>query len=137
MQKILLFYTYTYFKHPKQILKWQRKICDELNLMGRIIVAHEGINGTVSGSIDNIEYYKEIMRKYPQLADVDFKESLASAECFPRMRITVRDEIVRLGVKDAAHIQNTGEHITPDQTHELIKENPDDLVILDTPNNFA
>lgn len=133
MGKILLFYKYTNFECPKRILKWQRQICSNLGLTGRIIIAHEGINGTVGGSDESCERYKEIMLKHPQLQGTDFKEGPGDAECFPRMRIVVKDEIVHLGTKDAK-IENTGIHLTPDQTHELLENQPKDLIILDTRN---
>ena len=67
MGKILLFYQYTYIEYPKQIMKWQKKLCESLNLTGRILIGHEGINGTVGGELKNIELYKSIMQKNPLL----------------------------------------------------------------------
>lgn len=135
MGKILLFYKYTTFECPKRILKWQQQICSDLKLTGRIILAKEGINGTVGGSDESCEIYKKIMLKHPQLHDMDIKESTGDASCFPRMRIVIKDEIVRLG-SDKAHISNTGIHLTPEQTHELLSNKPNDLVILDARNKF-
>jgi predicted sulfurtransferase len=134
MSKIVLFYCYTYFEYPERILKWQRQICQNLGLTGRIIIAHEGINGTVAGSDQAIETYKSILRKHPQLADMDIKESAGDQSCFPRMRIVVKNEIVNLGLKETARIENTGVHLTPEQTHTLLTNRPQDLVILDTRN---
>lgn len=134
MGKILLFYKYTNFACPKRILKWQRQICNDLNLTGRIIIADEGINGTVGGSDESCERYKEIMLKHPQLKDTDFKEGPGDASCFPRMRIVIKDEIVHLDAKNAAKIENTGIHLTPEETHALLENKPKELVILDTRN---
>lgn len=134
MSKIALFYCYTYFEYPQRILKWQRQICTDLGLTGRIIIAHEGINGTVAGSDQAIELYKTIIKKHPQLADIDIKESQGNGSDFPRMRIVIKDEIVNLGIKDAARIENTGVHLTPEQTHAMLSNPPKDLVILDTRN---
>lgn len=44
---VLLFYKYVSIEYPKQVVKWQKKICQELGLTGRIFVGHEGINGTL------------------------------------------------------------------------------------------
>ncbi len=136
MGKILLFYTYTEFEHPKQIYKWQYNLCRNLNLKGRIIIAHEGINGTVGGPDDAIEQYKKELREHPQLHNIDIKESDGSADCFPRLQVVVKDEIVHLGLKGQAHITHTGAHLTPTQTHELLNRKPKDLVVLDTRNNY-
>ncbi len=134
MGKVLLFYTYTYFEHPKHICKWQYNICRKLNLKGRIIVAHEGINGTVGGSDEEIEQYKQMLLEHPQLHDIDIKESDGDAHCFPRLYVAVKDEIVYLGLKDQARIANTGVYLTPSQTHALLNNKPKDLVILDARN---
>jgi predicted sulfurtransferase len=136
MSKIVLFYSYTYFEYPQRILKWQRQVCQDLGLTGRIIIAHEGINGTVAGSDKAIELYKTILKKHPQLATMDIKESEGNQKPFPRMRIVVKDEIVNLGLKDAARIEHTGVHLSPEQTHALLSNRPKDLVILDTRNTF-
>lgn len=135
MGKILLFYKYTQFECPKRILKWQQQICADLKLTGRIILAKEGINGTVGGSDESCEIYKKIMLKHPQLQGMDIKESTGDASCFPRMRIVIKDEIVKLGT-NKADVANTGIHLTPDQTHELLANKPQDLIILDTRNKF-
>ncbi len=135
MSKVLLFYKYTNFEFPKRIQKWQLKICQELGLTGRIIIAHEGINGTVGGSDESIERYKEIILEHPQLHGMDIKESAGGSDCFPNLRVVVKDEIVNLGLKqEAAHINNTGVHLTPEQTHNLLANRPENLLILDTRN---
>ena len=134
MGKILLFYTYTNFEQPKQICKWQYTLCRKLNLKGRIIIAHEGINGTVGGSDEAIEQYKKELLEHPQLHNMDIKKSEGDADCFPRLQVVVKNEIVHLGVKDQAHITHTGVHLTPAQTHELLSNKPNDLVVLDARN---
>ena len=50
MGNVLLYYKYVDIAYPKQIMKWQKKICHDLSLTGRIIIGHEGINGTVGGT---------------------------------------------------------------------------------------
>src|SRR5436189_74799 len=55
MNKIILFYKYIAIEYPKQIMKWQREICQNLGLMGRILISHEGINGTLGGSVENLD----------------------------------------------------------------------------------
>lgn len=137
MGNILLFYKYVDIQYPKRILKWQRQICTDLNLTGRILIGHEGINGTVGGETDAIERYKAIMNANPLFTDIDFKESPGDASYFPKMEIKVKNEVVHLGVDpEKLTIKDGGEHLEPDQVHELLKSKPDDLVILDTRNNY-
>lgn len=135
--RILLFYKYVDITYPQQILKWQRKICTDLGLTGRIILATEGINGTISGSIEHTERYKAIMDKHPLFGAIDFKESIGDERSFPRMRIVVKDEIVHLGIdKQRYHHTKGGIHLSPDATHKLLSEQPDNLVIIDCRNQF-
>lgn len=137
MGKILLFYKYVDIEYPKQVQKWLQKLCADLHLTGRIIIAHEGINATVGGTEKNTEIFKAAIAKDARFSDIDFKHSEGGADCFPRMRIIVKNEIVYLGL-DPKKVtpKNGGIHLTPEQTHNLIASKPDDLVILDTRNDY-
>lgn len=137
MERIILFYKYTDITYPKQILKWQRALCIRLRLKGRIILAHEGINATLGGRTEALEGYKKAMGKHLLFGDIDFKESSGSAADFPRLRIMIRDEIVHLGL-DTTEISphDGGQHLSPQQAHQLMKAKPDDLVILDCRNSY-
>lgn len=137
MGKILLFYKYVHIEYPKRVLKWQQKICADLAFKGRIFLGHEGINGTIGGTSENIERYKTLMHNHEFFGDIDFKESVGTADDFPRMQITVKNEIVALGIDPHSLTPKTGGiHLNPEETHCLIQENPEDLVILDARNNF-
>jgi predicted sulfurtransferase len=137
MGKILLFYKYVDLEYPKQVQKWLQKLCADLRLTGRIIIAHEGINATVGGSEKNTEIFKKAMEKDPRFTGIDFKESEGGEQCFPRMRIIIKNEIVYLGL-DPKKVtpKNGGKHLTPEETHNLIAQKPKDLVILDTRNDY-
>ena len=92
MNKIILFYKYIAIEYPKQIMKWQREICQNLGLMGRILISHEGINGTLGGSVENLDEYIKIMSTHELFKNIDFKESAGEVESFPRLSVKVRDE---------------------------------------------
>lgn len=135
MGKILLYYKYINIEYPERILKWQQKVCADLGLKGRVIIAHEGINGTVGGSTENTELYKAIMRKNPLFADISFKESPGGADAFPRMRVVIKNEAVHLGLDPKTiTAQNGGIHLEPAQAHEMIARQSPNLVILDARN---
>lgn len=137
MGKIILFYKYVSIAYPKRILKWQQKICADLNLHGRIILAHEGINGTVGGDEAAINHYMAIMEKHPLFGGIDFKENPGDADYFPRMEIKVKNEIVHLGMDpEIVTVKDGGRHVTPQEAHELMLNKSADLVILDARNNF-
>ncbi|RTL07134.1 rhodanese-related sulfurtransferase [Candidatus Dependentiae bacterium] len=135
MGKIILFYKYVTIQYPKQIFKWQTKICAELGLTGRIILANEGINGTLGGQDASIERYKKLMLEHSLFGNIDFKQSKGDSSCFPRMQIKIKDEIVKLGIdpKQLSPAQG-GKHLSPEKVHELLENKPEDLLIFDARN---
>lgn len=137
MGKILLFYLYTHLENPEEIRLWQKSLCEKLTLTGRIILAPEGINGTLGGSVAATDEYKKAMLSHPLFASIDFKESEGDAHHFPRLRIVVKKEIVHLGL-DTTKItaRGGGKHLTPLQAHALIDSKPDNLVLLDGRNYY-
>jgi predicted sulfurtransferase len=137
MNAIILFYKYISIEYPKQILKWQQQICQDLHLKGRILISHEGINGTLGGSTENLDQYSKLMNEHELFNDIDFKQSDGGPECFPRLSIKVRNEAVSLGIPyDQLTPRNAGQHLTPTETHQLLSQPPKDLVVLDARNNY-
>ena len=137
MGKILLFYKYVDIVYPEQIRKWQERLCKELSLTGRVIIAHEGINATVGGKKRALEEYRKIVSDHILFGGIDFKESDGGSDYFPRLRVVVKNEITHLGLDPktvTAH--DGGTHLCPEQTHELIKNAPDNLIIFDARNNY-
>ena len=57
MQKIILYYKFTPIKDPQAVTLWQKALCRELNLQGRILVSEHGINGTVGGDVEDLKAY--------------------------------------------------------------------------------
>src|SRR5689334_599704 len=120
-EKIILFYKYIHLPHPSEMRKWQLKLGADLQLKGRIILAHEGINATLSGVQEKIEIYKKIMQKHPLFDGIDYKESVGTSRCFPRLSVKVKEEIVRLGVSpEKISAKDAGQHLTPQEAHELL-----------------
>lgn len=135
--KILLYYKYVDVPNPEEIKTWQKELCSSLGLKGRIIIATEGINGTLGGTVEATDAYINAMNAHPLFDKIDFKESPGSADDFPKLKVMVKSEIVRLGIspQELSH-KNGGVHLTPEQTHELLENKPENLVILDTRNIY-
>lgn len=137
MGKILLFYKYVDIIYPEQIRKWQERLCKELLLTGRVIIAHEGINATLGGSIESIEQYKQTVSEHILFDGIDFKESVGDSDYFPRLRIVVKEEITRFGLDPktiTAH--DGGIHLTPEKVDLLLKNAPENFVVFDARNNY-
>lgn len=109
-----------------------KNLCKEQAILGTLIVAPEGINGTVSGSRAAID----VLHQY--LLDVGFdrmeyKESFAPEHTFKRLKIKLKKEIVTLGV----HVdprEKVGNYLQPKEWHEFIQQ--PDVIIIDTRNDY-
>jgi predicted sulfurtransferase len=136
MEKIILFYKYVDIESPKATYKWLFKLCQELNLKGRILLAQEGINGTLGGTLAALTKFIEAMNNHPLFGGIDFKDSDGSADHFPRMQITIKKEILNSGLAPEYKAHNGGKHLKPSEVHAMLSEKPADLVVLDARNDF-
>jgi len=137
MEKIILFYRYTHIEDPEAIRAWQKELCSELGLRGRVLVAHEGINATLGGPEESMNAYIDAMRAYTPFADIDFKESDGSREHFPRLQVLARPHIVNLGVDPhQAPLTDRGQHLSPDEAHRIMQHQNDKTIIFDARNAF-
>ncbi|MEK6922976.1 MAG: rhodanese-related sulfurtransferase [Nanoarchaeota archaeon] len=126
-------YKYINIKNPDDLKNQQISLCNTLNLKGRIIIAKEGINATLSGKIKNIETYKKELLKNIYFSDITFKENKAANHPFQKLSIKVKDEIVSFSKK--VDLSKAGKKIAPSQLKNLI-DNNEDIIILDTRNNY-
>jgi UPF0176 protein len=134
--RVLLFYKYVNVENPTEVMERERAVCNVLGLKGRIIIAHEGINGTVEGSVEETEKYIAHLRSDKRFRDMYIKESEGDGKAFPRLSIKVKPEIV--STKFGAHIdprKKTGKYLQP---HDLKRmyENNDEFVVIDMRNEF-
>lgn len=135
--QILLYYKYVEVKDPEKLRNSQFEICQKLNLKGRIIIASEGINGTVEGRRGDTEKYIKEFKKDKRFSDIRFKKSLGQGNAFPKLSIKVRDEIVssHLGKRDISPVRVTGKYLTPEHLHEWFKEGKK-FYIVDMRNDY-
>src|SRR6266536_3328851 len=108
VQKILLYYKFTPLADPEAVRLWQRILCEHLNLRGRILLSHHGMNGTVGGDMTDLKKYIKAVRSYPGFKDIDFKWSDGGREDFPRLSVKVRDEIVSFEAGDELQVDENG-----------------------------
>jgi len=135
---VLLYYKYAPVEDPQALRRDQYALCAELGIKGRIIVADEGINGTVSGTPDAIEQYQQATQQVAGFEDIEWKVSQADSHVFPKLSVKVRPELVTLGLKQQASdvsLQNKANYIEPDELRALY-ENDDQFVIIDARNEY-
>ncbi len=137
MHEILLYYKYTKIDDPKKFCEAQRQLCKQLGLKGRIIIAPEGINGTVEGLKENTQKYIDEITRDPRFADMNFKRSTGTGDAFPRLSIKVRSEIVSayLGSDDVNPAVTTGKYLPPEELHEWIHSQKE-FYIIDMRNDY-
>jgi len=135
--QVLLYYKYIDIADPEAEKQHQEQLFEQLNLKGRVLIATEGINGTLEGSVADTERYIEEMSKDDRFADIHWKRSEGDGNGFPKVKIRVRDEIVslHLGEKDVNPNKTTGKHITADELHELY-ESGKEFYVVDMRNDY-
>lgn len=135
--QVLLYYKYIPTQNSEKLKQDQLELCKKLNLKGRIIVAEEGINGTVEGLVEDTEEYIRLMIKDSRFNDIHFKKSMGSGQAFPKLSVKVRNELVayRLGEEDIQPWVVTGEYLTAEQLHKWFEEKQQ-FYIVDMRNDF-
>ncbi|MBC7764803.1 rhodanese-related sulfurtransferase [Microbacteriaceae bacterium] len=140
MQKILLYYKFFPVADPQAVVLWQKTLTNSLHLKGRILISHQGINGTVGGEIADLKAYAKATKEYVGFKDIVFKWSDGSRDDFPRMSVRARRELV--GFKNSDNefdvdedgVVNGGNYLKPRQVHELVEKYGDDVIFFDGRN---
>ena len=127
-------YRFATFPDPDAIAADLRARCADLGTCGTLIVAREGINGTVAGSAETIAPLVAHIRTLPGCADLDVKYSTATSAPFARMKVKVKPEIVTLGVDDLDPASQAGTHLGPAEWNALIAD--PDTILIDTRNAY-
>ena len=113
-----------------QILTW----CQQREIKGTIILAEEGINGTIAGSSDAIADILTALRSLPGLTDLEHKESTSEKLPFARLKIKIKPEIVTLGLPAVNPTQQVGTYVEPQDWNQIISD--PEVVVVDTRNDY-
>src|SRR5690554_3454227 len=98
--RVLLYYKYNYIKDPESFKDEHLKFCKDLGVLGRILVSHEGINGTLSGTFEQTDAYMDYLKSLPGFEDTFFKMDEVDAHAFKKMHVRVKNELVNLSLED-------------------------------------
>ncbi|WP_453990190.1 oxygen-dependent tRNA uridine(34) hydroxylase TrhO [Bacillus nitroreducens] len=133
--QVLLYYKYIEIEDPQAFRDAHFEFCSSLGLRGRILVATEGINGTVSGTVEQTEKYMEHMRNDPRFSDMVFKIEKSEGHAFKKLKIKVKPEIVNLSLEEDLNPNEvTGKHLSPKEFYETMQN--EDVIILDARNTY-
>jgi UPF0176 protein len=133
--QVLLYYKYISISDAQKVRDEQRDLCLKLNLTGRIIVADEGINGTVEGSVSDTENYIKAMGKSNYFKGISFKKSIGTGKAFPKLSVKYRPEVVTTRIKNLNPQQVTGKYISAEELHEWFKSDKE-FYIVDMRNDY-
>lgn len=109
-------------------------LCQKHEIKGTLLLAHEGVNGTVSGTRDAIDALLAYLKNDPRLADLEHKESFDQGQPFYRMKVKLKKEIVTMGVEDIDPNKTVGTYVEPKDWNSLISD--PDVVLVDTRNDY-
>jgi UPF0176 protein len=109
-------------------------VCRQNQAVGTILLAHEGINGTIAAPGDGIDRILEFLRSDDRLAGLDAKFSWCNRDPFYRLKVKLKREIVTMGVPEVDPTREVGEYVDPEEWNELISD--PDVVVVDTRNDY-
>lgn len=134
MFKIAALYKFAEVGNPEKAQIEIRSNLKVLSIHGTILVGQEGINGTISGSKDNIDKAIAYIRQLKNFNDTDIKFSEARINPFARLKIKLKEEIVTIGDKTVKPQEVTGNYINPKDWNDLIDDN--NTILIDTRNDY-
>ncbi|MCO8122703.1 rhodanese-related sulfurtransferase [Stieleria sp. TO1_6] len=111
-----------------------QSIMESGSVRGSLLLASEGINGTIAGTRSGVDAVLEYLRAMPEFAELDVKESYCDKQPFRRCRVRLKREIVTMGVDGIDPNQSAGTYVDPDQWNELISD--PDVLVIDTRNEY-
>ncbi|GAA0309510.1 rhodanese-related sulfurtransferase [Psychrobacter aestuarii] len=106
----------------------------EHGVKGTLLIAHEGINGTISGTRDGIDAVLNYLRSIEAIGEFVFKESYTDSQPFYRTKVKLKKEIVTMGVEGIDPLQSVGRYVKPQEWNALISD--PDVVLIDTRNDY-
>jgi UPF0176 protein len=130
---VILFYKYVPIRNAEVFAAHQRTLCSSLELKGRILIASEGINGTLAGPVEGVNRYVALLKTDTRFSDIAIKISAGDAGTFPKLVVKVRSEIVTLNA--GAIKPDKDNQLSPADWKRMMEENPN-AVPLDIRNRF-
>jgi UPF0176 protein len=133
---ILLYYCYADIENAEAYRDEHHLYCIENNLRGRIIISDEGLNGTVSGLKADCDRYMADIKADPRFSHTEFKIEPYDGHAFTKIHVRYKPEIVHSGLRHIDPKVRTGTYVEPEEFRSILKETPEDTVILDVRSNY-
>jgi len=130
--KNILFYKYVELENLPELKEKLLSRARELGLLGKILIASEGINGCVSGENENIDAYTFFLSRIKGFEDIEYKEADTPQHTFKKVFVRIRKEIVTL--KQDTNLKNKAAYIEPQEFKELLEK--EEVILVDARNNY-
>ena len=134
--QVLLFYCYSKIKDTVKFRRDHLRFCIENNIVGRIIISDEGINGTISGKEIDCKSYIDEIKRQKTFNDIDFKIDSVDSNVFNKINVRIKDEIVNSGIKNKKIIERRGNYIEPSEFKSILEQQSEDVCILDVRSRY-
>lgn len=134
MYTIAALYHFTRFSDPAKIRPALLDLCITQEVKGTLLLAQEGINGTIAGPRAGIDAVLSHIKSLPGSADLEWKEATSDHPPFGRMKVRLKKEIVTMGQPDVDPKARVGNYVEPQEWNDLIRS--DDVVVIDTRNDY-
>ncbi|RXZ79026.1 rhodanese-related sulfurtransferase [Paenibacillaceae bacterium] len=132
---VLLYYKFVKLQDAEQFAHEHLEYCKALGIKGRILIADEGINGTLSGTIEQTEQYIKTMHAIPEFKDMVFKIDEVEEHAFKKLFVRYKQELVTFRYDQPLDPNKlSGERLSPEKFHNFIQR--DDVIILDGRNDY-
>lgn len=132
MYHTLLFYKYVHLPDAEEWRVRLLEFCAAHDVMGRILLAEEGINGTASALPENAKRFMDFLKSDPRFADMEWKIEENPEHAFAKSHVRVKKEIVHFGVDDVDVWEMTGRYLEPEEWQRMMDE--EDAVVIDMRN---
>ena len=134
MFTVAALYQFTRFSDPASLCAPLQAKCDKLGITGSLLLAGEGVNGTLAGTREGIDAILAYLRTLPGCEMLEQKESVASLPPFPRMKVKLKKEIVTMGQPDVDPKARVGHYVDAKDWNALITS--PDVAVIDTRNDY-
>ncbi len=134
MYTVAALYHFTSFDDPDALRGPLRAVCESGGVTGTLLLASEGINGTIAGPRAGIDAALSAIRALPGCAGLTWKESTSKAQPFKKLKVRLKREIVTMGQPHVRPAEGTGNYVEPADWNDLIRA--PDVVTIDTRNDY-
>jgi len=132
--RVAALYQFTHIADPEAKRLPLLSLCEEMDIRGTLLLAHEGLNGTIAGPSDGIAAIIRHLESWPEISGLEVKYSTSRSPGFLRMKVRLKSEIVTMGKPGIDPRSDVGTYVDPEDWNALIRRQ--DVMVIDTRNTY-